>query len=121
MTEKDKFQRFLPDRESDKLSFDAPIDQPFVAHDRIPSANDPMGQIKLEGRAYGSLAGGRIPWWVLISGWILWGIPVLLFIYNAIMSMSWASIPVIVIASLPILILWRGTHAKFSNWRRTRK
>ena len=121
MTKKDEFQRFLPDRESDKLSFDEQIRQPSIEHDRIPSQYDPMGEIELEGRALGSLAGGRIPWWVMISGWILWGVPSLLFIYNAIISISWGTIPIIVIALLPISILWRGTNAKLSNWRRTRK
>jgi hypothetical protein len=121
MRDKDKFQQFLPDRQSDKLSYDAPIDRPVVEHDRIPSANDPMGQIKLEGRAYRSFAGGRIPWWVLISGWILWGIPIVIYIYAAVSAFSWGSLPVIVIVSLPILILWRGTSAKLAHWRHARK
>ena len=119
MAANDKFKRFLPDRKSEKFSYDAPIKQQPVEIERIPSANDPMGQIQLEGRAYRSLGGGSIPWWVLISGWIFLGLPASMMIYLTATSLSWASIPFLAIASIPLLILWKGTKAKLSKRKRS--
>ena len=117
MADKDKFKQFLPDRKSENLSFDAPIKEQPVVHDRIPSGLDPMGQIRLEGRAYKSLGSGRIPWWVIVSGWIFFGIPAALtiYLYTIAISLSWTSIPVLAIAAISLLILWKGTKAKLSH------
>jgi hypothetical protein len=118
MADNDKFKRFLPDRKSEKLSYDAPVKQQPVEIERIPSANDPMGQIQLEGRAYSSLGGGKMPWWVIISGWIFMGLPALMMIYLTATSFSWGSIPLLAIVSVPLLILWKGTKNKLSKARR---
>jgi hypothetical protein len=124
MTKKDQFNQFLPAKKSEKLSYDTPIEQqPVVPLDRIPSGYDPMGQIQLEGRAFSSLKGGKIPWWVLISSWIFIGIPSVVGIYLVCSSkpLSWRVIPALLIISIPLIILCRGTNAKFSSWRRSRK
>ena len=118
MIKKDKFKKFLPDRKSDKISYDVPIRQQPIAPDRIPSGYDPIGQIQLEGRAFSALAGGKIHWWILISGWIFIGIPLLVIICVVASPLSWRSIPLILIASIPLITLCRGTKAKFSNLRR---
>jgi hypothetical protein len=121
MSKTDKFKQFLPDRKSDKLSYDVPIRQQPVAPDRIPSGSDPIGQIQLETRAFRALAGGEIHWWILISGWIFLGIPSLVIICLVASRLSWGAIPLILIASIPLITLCRGTNAKFSNWRGRRK
>ncbi len=121
MAKIDKFKQFLPDRKSDKLSYDVPSRQQLVVPDRIPSGYDPIGQIQLEGRAFSALAGGKIHWWILISGWIFLGIPLLVIMCLAASPLSWGSIPTILITSIPLITLCRGTNAKISNWRGRKK
>lgn len=41
----------------------------------IPSGYDPMGQVYLEGRAYRNISEGNLRGWVVISNWIIFGIP----------------------------------------------
>jgi hypothetical protein len=117
MAKADKFKQFLPDRKSDKLSYDVPTEQQPVTPDRIPSGYDPIEQAQLEARAFRALAGGKIHWWILISGWIFLGTPSLVIICVLASPLSWGSIPLILIASIPLITLCRGTKAKFSNWR----
>jgi hypothetical protein len=121
MEKKDKFKQFLPNRKSDKLSYDVPSRQQPVVPDQIPSGYDPMGQIKLETRVFSALAGGKIHWWILISGWVFIGIPSVVIICLVASPLSWGSIPPIFIASIPLITLCRGTKAKFSNWRGRKK
>ncbi|MFM7449341.1 MAG: hypothetical protein ACKO24_12185, partial [Leptolyngbyaceae cyanobacterium] len=66
------------------------------------------------------LAGGRIPWWVLISGWIIFGGLALLILIPVITSAAFELLPALVIASIPLVILWRGTVAKLSTEKHKR-
>jgi hypothetical protein len=116
MSENDESKQFLPDDklDTDRIVVEVPAEQKSPYQERIPSGYEPMGEIYLRGRAFRGLAGGRIPWWVLISGWILFGGLALLTLITAIASASFGALPVLIILAIPIIILWRGTTAKLS-------
>jgi hypothetical protein len=101
-----------------KVSNEIPANQKLIDYERIPSGYDPMGQIQLAGRIYRSLAGGRIPWWVLISGWIIFGSIAFFFLFLVVSSFSLSALFPLMIETFPLLILWKGTTAKLSSKRR---
>lgn len=105
----------------DELFIEVPPDQTPPYQERIPSGYDPMGEIHLRGRAFRSLSGGTISWWILISGWFIFGVPALLILINAIILQSFALVIPLGLAAIPLLILWRGTAAKLSNTKRRRR
>jgi hypothetical protein len=119
----DKRDPYLPHRKSDKdrLIVEIPLESKMPYPDRLPSGFDPIQSIGLEGRAFRGLAGGRIPWWILITGWIIFGGFALLTLSLAITSGILSSLPLLFINSIPILILWRGTAAKFKVDRHKNK
>jgi len=103
---------------NDELFIEVPPDQTPRYQERLPSGYDPMGEIYLRGRAFRSLSGGTIPWWVLLSGWFLFGGLALLILIDAILSQSLGSLIVLGFFSIFLLILWRGTAAKLSSQKR---
>jgi hypothetical protein len=116
MRDNDERDPYLPPRKSDKDRFivEIPLELKMPKPDRLPSGFDPIQSIGLEGRAFRGLAGGRIPWWILITGWIIFGGFALLTLSLAITSGVLSSLPLLVINGIPIVILWRGTAAKFT-------
>jgi hypothetical protein len=120
MNKQNESQSFFDDDDlnKDKLFVDIPDEQISPDYDRIPNGYDPMGEIYLRGRAFRSMAGGRIPWWVLISGWILFGSMNLFILLLVIVSQSFAPLILLVITLLPVIILWRGTFNKISSRKR---
>src|ERR687885_580128 len=116
---KDFFQNEKLDE--DELFVEVPAEQKSPYQERIPSGYDPMGEIYLRGRAYRNLSGGTIPWWVLISGWLIFGSPVLLILIAAITSQSLDLLLPLVFAAIPLLILWRGTLSKLSRTKPRRR
>ncbi|MEG4508089.1 hypothetical protein QUA81_31255 [Microcoleus sp. F6_B4] len=114
MSKNDESKQFLPDDklDTDRIVVEVPAEQKSPYQERIPSGYEPMGEIYLRGRAFRGLAGGRIRWWVLISGWILFGGLALLILISAIASASFSALPALIILAIPIIILWRGTTAK---------
>jgi len=116
MSKNDDYNQFLPDDglDSEKIVVEVPADPKPPYQERIPSGYDPMGEIYLRGRASRNLAGGRSPWWVLISGWIIFGGLALLILIPAITSAAFELLPVLLMVSIPLIILWRGTTAKLS-------
>ncbi|MGD1871598.1 MAG: hypothetical protein ACFB02_00945 [Mastigocoleus sp.] len=116
----DQYKKFIPHTEIDHekivVEVSPNLDYPYKS--RVPNGYDPMGEIQLRGKAFRGLAGGRIPWWVLISGWIIFGGFALLILSSAISTGTFTVIlgliPALLIVSIPILILWRGTSAKLS-------
>jgi hypothetical protein len=117
MSNNDEHKQFLPDNklDSERIVVEVPADPKPSYQEKIPSGYDPMGEIYLRGRAFRGLAGGRIPWWVLISGWIIFGGLALLILIPVITSAAFELLPALVIASIPLVILWRGTVAKLST------
>lgn len=123
MKDNDERDSYLPNRKSDKdrLIVEIPIESKFPYPDRLPSGYDPVQSIGLEGRAFRGLAGGRMPWWILITGWIIFGGFALLTLSLAITSGFLSSLPLLILNGLPIAILWRGTAAKFAVERNKNK
>ncbi|MBH8562273.1 hypothetical protein I8748_08800 [Nostoc sp. CENA67] len=106
---------------NDKLYIEIPAEQNSPYQERIPSGYDPMQEIYLRGRAFRSMSGGRIPWWVLISGWLIFGGLALLMLISAIASQSFGLLLPLAFVSIPVLILWRGTVAKVSTTKPRRR
>ena len=123
MRSNDENDPYLPSRKSqkDRYIIEIPLESKMPKPDRLPSGFDPIQSIGLEGRAFRGLAGGRIPWWVLITGWIIFGGFALLTLSLSITSGFLSSFSLLLINSIPILILWRGTAAKFTVNRYKKK
>jgi hypothetical protein len=83
--------------------------------ERIPSPSDPMGEIHTEGLMLRSLSNGNAKWWVLISGWVFYGIIFLASVAIALSSMSFFSILFMALGSIQLVPLWRGTVKKLSS------
>ncbi len=111
--------QFLPGNNSDldKLSIEIPAEQP-VSPERIPAGYEPMSEIQLRGQAYRSLAGGRTPWWILISGWVIFGFIAAVLLHAALKSSSLTMWIFFIIMVIPLFILGRGTVAKLSGRNR---
>lgn len=121
MTDEDGFNQFLPEERSnkDKHVVEIPAEPMPLQLDRLPSGYEPMGEIQLRGRAWGGLARGRAPWWVLITSWAIWAGFVWLMVY-AMFTASFMFLIPLAIAIPPFLILLRGTRAKLASQNRRR-
>ncbi|HLO84495.1 MAG TPA: hypothetical protein VK203_05680 [Nostocaceae cyanobacterium] len=117
MSKNNEHESFFSDDQvnKDKLFIDIPTKQSSPYQDRIPNGYDPMGDIYLRGRALRSIAGGRIPWPVLICGWILFGGICLLSLLLIIISPSLEMLILLAFNIIPLIIVWRGTSAKLSS------
>jgi hypothetical protein len=107
--------------DSDKIKVEIPALREPMYQQKIPSGYDPMGEIYLRGRAMRNLSSGTMPWWVLISGWVLFGGLFFLVLGIAISSISLALILPLIICGVPVLIVLRGTLAKLSTKKRSRR
>jgi hypothetical protein len=123
MSENDKPERLAGNEPSEGEGYfvEIPAEQKSPNRERIPSGYDPMGEIHLRGRAMRSLSGGRIPWWVLISGWVIFGAFALYVLIIAVVSRSWTMLPALVLIAILLLILWRGTRSKLSSSKQRRR
>ncbi|MBD2235312.1 hypothetical protein H6G35_01505 [Aulosira sp. FACHB-113] len=124
MSNNDERENFFGDRsnfDSDKIRVEIPSKQQPTYQERIPSGYDPMGEIYLRGRAMRNMSSGTMPWWILISGWVLFGGLFLLLLSVAISSFTYALIPSLMISGVPLLIVMRGTVAKLSTKKRRRR
>lgn len=119
----DNYKQFFHQEklDRDQLFVEVPAEQKSPHPERIPSGYDPMGEIYLRGRTYRSLAGGRIQWWVLISGWIIFGGIALLILTVAIASGSLALLLSLALFTMPVWVVLRGTLAKLSSTQRSRR
>jgi hypothetical protein len=135
-----KFQQFFEDPNRDRLKTKESLglqESELPQGDKIPSGYDPMGIAHLEGRAYGSFSKVNTPWWVIISGWIIFGfvsfvmLGVVLESIEALVAqkLDINNLPVAAIAYIPLLFglliygaiffsLWRGTKAKLARKQR---
>jgi hypothetical protein len=103
------------DREPDEIYIEVPPTSHYPYPERIPSASDPMGSIYVRGRALRTLGGGNVRWWVLISGWLMFGTIFLSVASIALFSPSYILILPLVITALPLFPLWRGTAKKLAQ------
>jgi hypothetical protein len=102
-------------RERDEIFMEVPSTPHYPDPERIPSPSDPMGKIYTEGLVLRSLGSGNVKWWVLISGWVFYGLVFLVFVSIALSSMSYLSILSIVVASIPLISIGRGIAKKLSK------
>ncbi|MER3436032.1 MAG: hypothetical protein C4288_22355 [Leptolyngbya sp. ERB_1_1] len=118
--EEDKFDRFLPEENlnKDNLFVEIPSHQPPLHPDRVPSGFEPMGEIQIRGRAFRGLANGQIGWWVLITGWVVFGCFAGLMLHLLLLSSSFTVLILLAISLIPLFILLKGTRAKLANQRR---
>ncbi|NEQ55267.1 MAG: hypothetical protein F6K11_34975 [Leptolyngbya sp. SIO3F4] len=123
MSDQNEYQQYFPNNQfsRDDLVIDVPTEprSPYV--ERIPSGYDPMGEIYLRGRAYRGLAGGRIPWWVLMTGWFTFGALGLTIFVPLLFDGAFELIPALVLIAIPLVILWRGTNAKLAISKNKKK
>ena len=116
--------KFLPDEEfkREQFVYEVPSEAEPPSQERIPSAYEPMQKIQLDGRAYRGLAGGRTAWWVLITGWFIFGFIVFMIVIPIVSDLIFSGfstalimlLPALLIGCLFLRILWRGTNAKLS-------
>ncbi|PSB05162.1 hypothetical protein [Merismopedia glauca] len=123
----------------DKLRVEIPPETSLIQGDRVPNGYDPMGQVYLEGRAYRGFGGGSTPWWVIISGWMIFGSFSFLTLGVALEAIKdllvqkstsgdllasffgyFPLIIAIIISGSILFILWKGTKAKLARKRRNR-
>lgn len=65
--------------DQDELFVEIPSVQKLTDYDRVPTSFEPMGEIYLRGRIFRRIASGKTKCWILISSWIIFGIPAFLF------------------------------------------
>jgi hypothetical protein len=106
--------------DEDKIFVEIPSEQKPVYHERLTSGFDPMGEVYLEGRVYRGISGGRTPWWVLFTAWVIFGGMFFMLLSAAFASPGLVILLPLLIASLPVLITLRGTLAKLSNRKQRR-
>jgi hypothetical protein len=106
------------DRSPDEIFIEVPSTPHYPYPERIPSAADPMGEIHIRGRALRTLGSGNVRWWVLISGWLMFGTIFLITAAIAIGSLSYVLIFPLAITAIPLFPLWRGTMVKLARSHR---
>ncbi|MBD2425798.1 hypothetical protein [Phormidium sp. FACHB-1136] len=114
MAEQNDFNDYLPEQKPEEYSIEVPADQAPLNLDRVPSGQDIMGRIEQRGIAYSRLARGLAPWWVLVSGWVVFG-GLALGLLKMGLAGSIVSWVLLVIVILPLIILAQGTLAKLSS------
>jgi hypothetical protein len=102
----------------DRIFIEVPSTPHYPYPERIPSASDPMGSIYIRGRALRTLGGGNVRWWVLISGWLIFGTIFLTCAWTLLFSSFYPLIFPLAITAIPLFPLWRGTAKKLSERHR---
>jgi hypothetical protein len=103
------------DRQPQEIFIEVPPTPHYPYPERIPSASDPMGEIQIRGRALRTLGGGNVRWWVLVSGWLIFGTIFLITALVVIFSQSFLLILPLAIAAIPLFPLWKGTAKKMAR------
>ncbi len=111
MPDPNEFNDYLPEQKPEEYAIEIPADQSPLNLDRVPSGQDILGRIEQRGMAYSRLSRGLAPWWVLISGWVVFGGLALGLLKMALGGniVSWVLLAMVV---LPLIILAQGTLAK---------
>ncbi len=121
MSDRNEFQSFLDQEEnSSNLSKETFTEIPSPLPPRIDKAltgYSPMEQIEIEGQVYRGLTSGQIPWWVILSGWVVFGLPCLGVVVVALTSGDLYLLLPFIPAFVVLWIVWRGTQAKRANDR----
>ena len=127
MTEENKFDKYFTGENSspDNTVREIPTISNHSYPDRVPTGYEPIGEIQLRGRAASGFASGRMPQWVLFTGWIIFAPITILLIYVAIKAIAdrffLGAIFPLVIAFIILSLLWRGTTGKLGRKKRKRR
>ena len=127
MTEENKFDKYFAEQNSlpDNTVREIPTISNNSPPDKVPSGFEPMGEIRLRGRAASGFTSGRMPLWVLFAGWIIFAPIVILVIQAAIIAIAegffLGAIFPLVIAFIILSLLWRGTTGKLGRKKRKRR
>ncbi len=115
MTSPNEFQDYLGGNSStaSPLFVEIPPPLPPVI-EKTPTGFSPMERIELEGQAYRGLASGHIPWWVMISGWVIFGLPCVAALIMAVVMGELGILGVVAPFIVIFWIMWRGTQAKLA-------
>lgn len=129
------FSKFDADPElSDQRNISVPPPTGQVNIEQRPFGFTPMGEVETDRQAYGALAQGRARWWVIITSWFVIALPASALggwtLYNLLQGLfSRSNDPIMTgvmlvlsgailfMTSLPVLIVFRATRAKFRHDR----
>jgi len=115
MTDHNEFQAFLGDSPVQNGSTFTEVPPPLPPKiEKAPLGYDPMERIALDGRAYRGLASGHSPWWVMVLGWIIFGLPLLMTAVFAVTTGAPVLAGAAVMPAIFLWIMWRGTQAKLA-------
>ncbi|MEM6453322.1 MAG: hypothetical protein AAF703_23790 [Cyanobacteria bacterium P01_D01_bin.105] len=104
-----------------KLYVDVPPPPPQKI-ERAATGLAPMERIALEGKAYRGLASGSKPWWVMVTGWVMFGLPCLAVVIGLALSGGGVEmVGAIAICLVFFWIMYRGTRAKLKQQQRRDK
>ena len=135
MTDQNEFSAFLegaaiPNRSNvpvETASRPLYVEVPPLPPPKIEKASAgyaPMERIALEGQAYRGLASGSQPWWVIITGWVIFGVPCVsvLVVTASLFSLGGgmavlAMLGAIALCTVYLWIMYRGTKAKLAHQR----
>jgi hypothetical protein len=116
----DLFAQLKADRA--KLHPTTLANQDYVHVPKRPAGLTPMDRVALDGAASQGMASGRMPWWILITGWVgvgFYAAIVLAVFFDrsslqyAIMNPGFWILSFILIVL--IVIMWRGTARKLAK------
>jgi len=115
-------QYFTHERlDANKIIVEIPAEQRSVYQERLPSGFDPMGEIYLRGQAYRRLSGGKAKWWVLISGWIIFGGIFVILLLATFSSPAPATILPLIFSCFPVFLVLKGTLKKIAEEKRRKR
>lgn len=118
MTDQNDYQSYLQDSSAQppKLFTEEPPPLPPIIA-KAPTGFAPMERIALEGKAYRGLASGSQPWWVIITGWVMFGLPCLAVVIGlgAAGGLGVEVVGAIAICGFFFSIMYRGTRAKLKQ------
>jgi hypothetical protein len=101
-----------------ELFIEVPPTHQYPYQDRVPAALNPMGEIYIRARVLRTLGSGNVRWWVLISGWIMFGGISLLLAAIILARQSYALIFPLAVAAIPLVSVCKGTAKKLTQSNR---
>lgn len=116
----DLFAQLKSDRA--KLHTTTLANQEYVNVPKRSAGLTPMDQVATQGSASQGMVSGRMPWWILITGWVgvgFYGAIALSIFFSGSSLQSVLLNPgvwiLLLILIMYIAIMWRGTSRKLSN------
>ncbi len=116
----DLFAQLKADRA--KLHTSTLANQEYVNVPKRSAGLTPMDQVATQGSASQGMVSGRMPWWVLITGWFGVGLYVVIavsIVFSGPLPQSVLFNPgfwiLLLILIMYIAIMWRGTSKKISG------